>query len=80
MVENLRRDLRQESEAPTVAIRLQTNSDHSYGRHYRCPILAAVPLEAFEAHVSDAARLLEAVRSSCTETPLLYVATGKNFG
>lgn len=38
------------------------------------------PLEAFESHVLDTARLLDAVRLTCPQIPVLYIATDKSFG
>ena len=38
------------------------------------------PLEAFQAHVTETANLLEAVRLSSPETPFIYIATDKSFG
>jgi nucleoside-diphosphate-sugar epimerase len=38
------------------------------------------PVEAFRAHVTDTAVLLEAVRENVPGTPVVYVATDKSFG
>ena len=38
------------------------------------------PLEGFQAHVTETANLLEAVRQGFPETPVLYVASDKSFG
>src|SRR5579862_4072664 len=40
----------------------------------------AHPLEAFQAHVTETANLLEAARLACPGTPVIYVATDKSFG
>lgn len=80
-VENLRRDLRQAGQAlkqylsecrPRAIIHMAAIVDVRYCRQF--------PFEAFEAHVCDTARLLEAMRSSCPETPFIYIATDKSFG
>lgn len=80
-VENLRRDLRQSRQAlkerlsecrPRAIIHMAGIVDVRYCQQF--------PFEAFEAHVSDTARLLEAARSSCPETPFIYIATDKSFG
>lgn len=80
-VENLPRDLRQTSQAlqqrlsecrPRAIIHMAGIVDVRYCRQF--------PLEAFQAHVWDTARLLEAARSSCPGTPFIYVATDKSFG
>lgn len=80
-IENLQRDLRQSPQAlkhhlsesrPSAIIHMAGIVDVRYCRQF--------PLEAFEAHVSDTARLLDAMRCSCPETPFMYVATDKSFG
>lgn len=80
-VENLRRELRQPGQPlkpylvecrPRAIIHMAGIVDVRYCRQF--------PLEAFEAHVLDTARLLEAMRCSCPETPFIYVATDKSFG
>ncbi len=38
------------------------------------------PVEAFQAHVMDTARLLEATRVAAPEIPFIYIATDKSFG
>ena len=80
-VENIPRALRQASQAmrqhlserrPRAIIHMAGIVDVRYCRQF--------PLEAFQAHVSDTARLLEAVRCSCPETLFVYIATDKSFG
>lgn len=80
-VENIPRALRQSNPAlkqhlseqkPAAIIHMAGIVDVRYCRQF--------PLEAFQAHVSDTACLLEAVRCSCPEAPLIYVATDKSFG
>jgi dTDP-4-dehydrorhamnose reductase len=80
-VENLPRDLRHSDQAlqqrlserrPRAIIHMAGIVDVRYCKQF--------PLEAFQAHVWDTARLLEATRCSCPETPFIYVATDKSFG
>jgi dTDP-glucose 4,6-dehydratase len=80
-VENIPRALRESSQPlqqhlsqhkPRAVIHMAGIVDVRYCRQH--------PLEAFQAHVLDTARLLEAVRCSWPETPFVYVATDKSFG
>jgi nucleoside-diphosphate-sugar epimerase len=79
--EALPRDLRRSSanleahlraRKPAAIIHMAGIVDVQYCRRF--------PLEAFQAHVSDTACLLEAIRCACPETPLIYIATDKSFG
>lgn len=80
-VENIPRPLRQSLPAlqhhvaerkPGAIIHMAGIVDVRYCRQH--------PLEAFQAHVLETGCLLEAMRCSCPETPLFYVATDKSFG
>lgn len=80
-IENIPRDLREAGPAlkkhlserrPKAIIHMAGIVDVRYCRQF--------PQEAFQAHVTHTASLLEAVRCSCPETIFIYVATDKSFG
>lgn len=69
-VQNLKQYLMERS--PKAIVHMAGIVDVRYCRQF--------PLEAFQAHVSDTACLLEATRCSCPETEFIYIATDKSFG